>query len=142
MRFTAFILFVSAVFAAPRCELDDCQLPVHLHDVGVEDDSTAYGWLVHDLAAARSAQRDRDLPRAGAVARDAHAALVAHADRVERARGKAFVLALHEALTEVMVASGYRAPEPPRLLETDARAASDGLHLVDDDAGLRGAGAS
>jgi len=112
MRFIA-LLFFSVAVAGQPCSLDDCQLPVHLHHVDAESDSTAYGWLEHDLAAARSHQRDRDLPRAGAVALDAHRALAVNADRIERVRGKDYVLAMHDALVEVLVASGYRAPEAP-----------------------------
>lgn len=114
MRLLLLVFSVSVASASSLCDLDDCQLPVHLHALDVDGaDSTAYGWLQHDLAAARSAQRDRDLPRAGAVALDAHHALAANAERIEKARGRAFVLALHEALADVMVESGYRRPEAP-----------------------------
>ena len=99
-----------------RCALDDCSLPVGLHQLdGQHDEDTAYAWLQHDLAAARASLRSRDHSRAGQTAAATHAALSAQAEHIAEARGRDYVLDLHEALSEVMREAGRRAPEAPRL---------------------------
>ena len=115
MRLMLALCFLApTAWSATPCELDDCHLAAHLHEVGSVDDVDAYGWLVHDLALARQALRDRDVPRAGQLAGDAHRSLEMNADRVAASNGGEFVDALHEALSEVLVASGRARPDAPK----------------------------
>lgn len=110
----ALCLLLPTAWSAPNCDLDDCHLAAHLHDLDHVEDVDAYGWMVHDLALARQALRDRDVPRAGQLAGDVHRALEANVERVVASNGEAFAHALHDALSDVLVASGRPRPSDPQ----------------------------
>lgn len=101
------LLFSSAALAQSwRCTLDDCVLADNLHQLEAAPVEGA-GWMVHDLALARQAQRDGDRPRAGQLASSLHYTLERQGPALLSAGGEDFVIAMHAELAEILEDSGY-----------------------------------
>lgn len=114
-------LSTRAVAWAPACPLEGCHLAPSLHaptatTPAAELEAEPYAWLLHDLALARLALDEGDRALAQELAGGAHLALRAQADWIVRARGADLTMALHHALSEVLVRAGGERPEAPAVL--------------------------
>lgn len=124
------LLFLLIAVSAPRAVSSElasaggsCE-PCALVEGGLDEvdgldavDPGPYGWLHEDLALARAAADEGDAELAVELASAAHYSLSAQAEHVVEARGLIFLLGMHRALSEVLVAAGEAAPELPKLGE-------------------------
>jgi len=111
-KYTFFLAFLFASPVALACDLDDCVLPNHLHDVEHAEDSAAapaddWSWMNHDLALARSALHTGQRADAIRIIDDLDQAMRAKLGPLTETRGQGAILMLHAALQDVLeLASG------------------------------------
>ena len=78
-----------------------------------QTDAGPWAWLQLDAQLAERILFDGDSSAAGQLALDTHKALVAAIDDVTSQRGQDWVAALHDDLSQVLVASGFQVPAAP-----------------------------
>lgn len=122
LPFNAFAADYSAkLVAAPAsraCDVERCAAVAEgLDEVDGLDvvAEPAYAWLLEDLHLAKLALAEGDAEAALEIAEAAHFSLAMQGEHIADARGQDFVFDLHDALSEVIVASGGKAPLVPEL---------------------------
>jgi len=104
------IIFISLLLPASAlgCDLEDCSLPVSLHQINGEEapDHGIWTWLHHDLALARRAARHENDARALDLAHSLDRVIRSRLDDLRKFSDPEALLDFHKALQQVVREAG------------------------------------